>query len=63
MLRHDLVSRVAKAHDNAVKAGQLWSEAAAKGRKTETLYTRYENAEKRFDAAMAALINDGNRSR
>lgn len=63
MLRHDLVNRVSQAHDNAVKAYGRWLEATPGTRTKEALWTRYENAEHKFDSAMAALVDDGNRRR
>ena len=51
----DRVAKLHETHNRAVKYAQKWSEAAAKGHKTETLYRLYEKAEAQFDRAVAML--------
>ena len=58
MLHQDLINRVVTAHDSAVSAALKYSYAAAKGGSVTTLYARFERAEARFDAAMAALVQN-----
>lgn len=63
MLRPDLIRRVTRAHDAAVDAAARWNYAAGAKHKAETFHDRYVRAEERFDAAMAALVDDGKRRR
>lgn len=63
MISPDLITRLTRAHHNAVKAAQKWSEAAKRRQKTDTLYSRYENAEQRFDSAVVAVVEAAKRRR
>jgi hypothetical protein len=57
MIQQNILNRVTRAHDAAVTAAQRWSEAAAKGRRTDKLFGTYEAAERRFEAAIAVLVD------
>lgn len=57
MIQQDTLNRVTRAHDAAVTAAQRWSEAAAKGRRTDKLFCTYEAAERRFEAAISVLVD------
>lgn len=57
MIPQDLIKRVTTAHDSAVRAAQIWEACTPGTRTKEVAAVRRENAEKRFEAALAALID------
>lgn len=58
MIPRDTVSRLVRAHNNAVKAAQRWTAATPGTRTQEVLWVRYENAERRFESAVAAVVEN-----
>lgn len=55
----DLIQRLVRAHNNAVKAAQKWTASTPGTRASETLWDRFQNAEDRFEAAVAAVVDAG----
>lgn len=57
----DLIQRLFRAHNNAVKVAQQWEAATPGTLKKSALWIRRENAEQRFEAAVAAIIDASDR--
>lgn len=57
MIPQDIIQRVVRAHDAAVKAAQAVMAATPGTRNYRLKLQRYDRAEENFEAAMAALVD------